>query len=272
MPEQKTVVITGASSGIGQATARLLAQHGYRVFGGVRNPRKASPIPGVTLAALDVTDDASVAAFTGLVLSEAGKIDVLINNAGVSLVGPVEQTTVAEAARVFDVNVFGPLRMIRAVLPPMRNARSGLIINISSVLGFLPAPFMGIYASSKHALEGMSESLDHEIRDYNVRVILVEPAFTNTNLDVNATITEAPMGVYAEQAHATMQTVLAQIKSAPAPDFVAQKVLAALSTPYRMRQPAGGQATLLSRLRRFVPAKAFDKSLRKTFGFPKGAS
>ncbi|WP_454702873.1 oxidoreductase [Agrobacterium burrii] len=269
MAEQKVIVITGASSGIGEATARLLAQKGYRVFGGARDPNRAKSIPGVKFGAVDVTDDASVSSFIDWVLSEAGRIDVLINNAGVSLVGPVENTTPAEAGRVFDVNVLGPLRMIRAALPSMRAARSGLIINISSVLGFLPAPFMGIYASSKHALEGMSESLDHEIRDFNVRVILMEPTFTNTNLDVNAAHTEAPLGVYAQQAEATIQTVQAQIKSAPAPTLVAAKILAAIEGPYKMRQPVGGQATLLSRLRSFMPAKAVDGSLRKTFGFGK---
>lgn len=269
MPEQKVVVITGASSGIGEATARLLAQNGYRVFGGARDPKRAKSIPGVAFGALDVTDDASVTNFVNWVLSTAGRIDVLINNAGVSLVGPVENTSVAEAAKVFDVNVFGPLRMIRAALPSMRRARSGLIINISSVLGFLPAPFMGIYASTKHALEGMSESLDHEIRDFNVRVILMEPTFTNTNLDVNAATTEAPLGDYAHQADATTKTVLAQIKAAPPPTVVAEKILGALNGPYRMRQPVGGQATLLSRLRRFMPAKAVDGGLRKTFGLRK---
>lgn len=269
MPEQKVVVITGASSGIGGATARLLAQNGYRVFGGARDPGRLPAVPGVTFGRLDVTDDESVDKFVGWVLAEAGRIDVLINNAGVSLVGPVENTSVAEAGKVFDVNVFGPLRMIRAVLPSMRSARSGLIVNISSVLGFLPAPFMGIYASTKHALEGLSESLDHEIRDFNVRVVLMQPTFTNTNLDVNAANTEAPLGVYTDQVEATIKTVVAQIKSAPAPTLVAEKILVALKSPYKMRQPVGGEATLLSRLRRFMPAKAVDGSLRKTFGFRK---
>ncbi len=139
MAQGKVVAITGASSGIGAATARLLAQRGYRVFAGVRNPDSVSPIPGVTFGALDVTSDDQVASFVDWVLAEAGRIDVLVNNAGVSLVGPVENTSVTEAAKVFDVNVFGPLRMIRATLPAMRSARSGLIINVSSVLGFLPA-------------------------------------------------------------------------------------------------------------------------------------
>jgi NAD(P)-dependent dehydrogenase (short-subunit alcohol dehydrogenase family) len=268
--QQKVVVITGASSGIGEATARLLGQKGYRVYGGARDPSRAKQSPGVRFGALDVTSDESVASFIAWVLAETGKIDVLVNNAGLSLVGPVENTSVNEAAKLFDVNVFGPLRMIRAVLPSMRNARNGLIINISSVLGFLPAPFMGLYASSKHAIEGLSESLDHEVRDFNVRVVLIQPTFTNTNLDVNAATTEAPLGVYARQAEATTKTVLAQIKSAPSPTIVADKILAAIEGPYKMRQPVGGQATLLSRLRRFMPAKAVDSSLRKTFGFGKG--
>ncbi len=269
MPKQKVVVITGASSGIGAATARLLAQNGYSVFGGARDPTRVEAIPGVTFAPLDVTDDTSVQRFIDGVLAEAGQIDILINNAGVSLIGPVEQTTIAEATKVFDVNIFGPLRMIQAVLPSMRAARHGLIINISSVLGFLPAPFMGIYASSKHALEGLSESLDHEIRDFNIRVVLVEPSFTSTNLDVNAANTAAPLGDYASQAATTNKAIVAQIKSAPPPAIVAEKILAVLSGPYRLRRPAGRQAMVLSWLRRFMPAKAVDDGLRKTFGFSK---
>ncbi|MBB5666140.1 NAD(P)-dependent dehydrogenase (short-subunit alcohol dehydrogenase family) [Rhizobium leguminosarum] len=272
MSQNKVVVITGASSGIGEATARLLVQHGFQVFGGVRNPQRVNAIPGVRYGTADVTDDASVSNFVQWVLSEAGKIDILINNAGVSLVGPVENTSPAEAQTVFDANVFGPLRMIRAALPSMRAARSGLIINISSVLGFLPAPFMGLYASSKHALEGLSESLDHEIREFNVRVVLIEPTFTNTKLDVNAAQTAAPLGAYAAQADATIKAVQAQIKTAPSAVTVAEKILAAINGPYKMRQPAGGQATLLSRLRRFMPANAVDSSLRKTFGFGKRAA
>ncbi|MCV9998620.1 oxidoreductase [Pararhizobium sp. YC-54] len=267
MSNRKVVVITGASSGIGAASARLLSQNGFQVFGGARDLSRAPAIPGVRFGTVDVTDEISVSQFVEWVLSEAGRIDVLVNNAGVSLVGPIENTSTSEAQSVFDTNLFGPLRMIRAALPSMRAARSGIIINMSSVLGFLPAPFMGIYASSKHALEGLSESLDHEIREYNVRVVLIEPTFTNTNLDVNAKHTGSPLGVYASQAMATTKTIEAQIKAAPPPEIVANQILAAINGPYRLRQPAGGQAKLLSRLRRFMPALAVDASLRKTFGF-----
>ena len=161
-PRQKVVLITGASTGIGRATAKLLASKGYQVYGGVRSPERVEPLPGVELVRVDVRDDASIAAGVEAVLRNAGQIDVLVNNAGYNLVGAVEETSIEQAQALFDTNVFGVLRMMRAVLPAMRRERSGLIINVSSVLGFLPAPFMGLYASSKHAVEGLSESLDHE--------------------------------------------------------------------------------------------------------------
>ncbi|OCP36153.1 oxidoreductase [Ensifer sp. LC163] len=267
MAGQKVIVVTGASSGIGEATARHLAKAGHIVYGGARKQGMSS-VPGLKYGVVDVTNDASVASFIDGVLSEAGRIDVLINNAGVSLIGPIENTSPEEAAAVFDTNVLGPLRLTRRVLPAMRAKQSGLIINVSSVLGFLPAPFMGIYAASKHALEGMSESLDHEIREFGVRVVLLEPTFTNTKLDVNAVHTAAPLGVYATQFQATVNTVQTQIKSAPSPQFVAEKIANVIEGPYRLRRPVGREATLLARLRRFMPAKV-DGSLRKTFGFAK---
>lgn len=269
MAGQKVVVVTGASSGIGEATANHLAKAGHLVYGGARK-QGTSSVPGVKRGVVDVTDDASVASFVDWVLSDAGRIDVLVNNAGVSLIGPIENTSPEEAAAVFDTNVLGPLRLTRGVLPAMRTRRSGLIINVSSVLGFLPAPFMGIYAASKHALEGMSESLDHEVRDFGVRVVLLEPTFTNTKLDVNAVHAVAPLGEYATQFQATINAVQSQIKSAPSPQFVAEKIASVINGPYRLRQPVGSEATLLARLRRFMPAKAVDSSLRKTFGFAKG--
>ena len=148
MSRDKIVVVTGASSGIGQATVRLLSQNGFKVFAGSRNPDKSGPVPGVEYGRLDVDNGESVKQFVDWVLSRSGRIDVVVNNAGVSLVGPVEGTSDDEAKALFETNLFGPLRMIRAVLPAMRQQNSGLIVNVSSVLGFLPAPYMGLYASS----------------------------------------------------------------------------------------------------------------------------
>ncbi|RKP49758.1 oxidoreductase [Pararobbsia silviterrae] len=264
--KQKVVLITGASSGIGDATARALAGAGYRVFGGVRAPGATSAIPGVEFVEMDVKDDDSVRSAVDDVLKRAGRIDVLVNNAGVSLVGPVEATSDAEVAALFDVNVFGVLRVVRAVLPSMRREKSGLIVNISSVLGFLPAPFMGLYASSKHALEGLSESLDHEVRGFGVRVMLVEPSFTRTKLDINATRTASVITDYETALHASVDAVQQQVSNAPPPDSVAKSILATVEGTYRLRRPADGRAKLLTFLRRFAPAPQVDKSLRKAFG------
>ena len=144
-----------------------------------------------------------LAAGVDAVLRKAGRIDVLVNNAGYNLVGAVEETSIEQAQALFDTNVFGVLRMMRAVLPSMRRERSGLIINVSSVLGFLPAPFMGLYASSKHAVEGLSESLDHEVRGLGIRVTLVEPSFTNTPFETNSQRAADPIEAYSEQSGRT---------------------------------------------------------------------
>lgn len=262
---QKVVLITGVSSGIGRATAELLARRGYRVFGGVRSPEKATAIKDVTFVRIDVRDEASVKAGVESVLQRAGKIDVLINNAGYSIVGAVEETSPEEAQALFDTNVFGVLRMSRAVLPAMRAQGSGRIINISSVLGFLPAPFMGLYAASKHAVEGLSESLDHEVRNFGIRVVLIQPSFTRTGLDSNAAQTALRINVYVDQFKRTIAAIKTTIKSAPEPEKVAERILLAIEKPYRMRRPADGKAALLSKLRRFMPAGPVDKSLRKEF-------
>ena len=124
---------------------------------------------------LDVTDDASVAGAVREVLERSGRIDVLVNNAGIGSSGASEESSVAQDQIVFDVNVFGLIRMTKAVLPHMRAQRSGRVINMSSVGGFAPQPFMASYVASKHAVEGYSESVDHEVREHGVRVLLVEP-------------------------------------------------------------------------------------------------
>jgi NAD(P)-dependent dehydrogenase (short-subunit alcohol dehydrogenase family) len=260
----RVVLITGASSGIGRATAELLAGRGYRVFGGVRAPATAGPLASVELVPLDVRDGASVKACVEAVRSRAGRIDVLINNAGVNLVGAVEETSISQAQALFDTNVIGVLRMIQAVLPDMRRQCAGLIINISSILGFLPAPFMGVYASTKHAIEGLSESVDHEVRAFGIRVVLIEPYYTRTSLDANAAQAESQIDAYAPQRRRTAAAITRNTNTAPEPKIVAQEVLRAIEGPYRMRRPIG-QAALLSWLRRLLPAWLFEPSLRKAF-------
>jgi NAD(P)-dependent dehydrogenase (short-subunit alcohol dehydrogenase family) len=261
----RVVLITGASSGIGRATAELIATRGHRVFGGVRAPATTRPLAGVELVPLDVRDEASAKACVDEVRSRAGRIDVLINNAGVNLVGAVEETSISQAQALFDTNVIGVLRMVQAVLPDMRRQGAGLIVNISSILGLIPAPYMGVYGSTKHALEGLSDSLDHEVREFGVRVVLIEPYYIRTNLDASAAQAERRIDAYAAQRHRTAAVITRDTNAAPEPKLVAEEVLRAIEGRYRMRRPVG-QAALLSRLRRLLPARLFEPSLRKAFG------
>jgi NAD(P)-dependent dehydrogenase (short-subunit alcohol dehydrogenase family) len=265
MIDQKVVLITGASSGIGRAMAELLASRSYRVFGTARNPDHVTAVEGVELMPLGVRDDASVAARVETVLGRAGRIDVLVNNAGYAVVGAVEETSPSEAQALFDTNVFGVLRMVRAVLPAMRRQGSGTIVNTSSVLGFLPGPFMGLYASSKHALEGLSESLDHEVRGFGIRVVLVEPNFTKTQIGANAIHARQKIEAYAGTSRQVSDAIVTKIQGASGPETVAAEIVRAIERPHRMRRPVGFEALLVSRLRRFMPAGPVDRSVRQAF-------
>src|SRR5215831_409165 len=207
MIEDKIVLDQGVSSGIGRETAQLLAERGARVFGTVRDFRRNGDLPEVELVHTDLTDDASVRDGVKSVFEKAGKIDILINNADYRLTGALEETSVEEAQEQFDTNFFGALRVTQAVLPAMRRQRSGRIVNISSALGFLPAPFMGIYGASKYALEGYTETLDHEVRIFGIRAVLVEPVFTKTEIDKKKKVAQHVIDAYTEQKERTKTAI-----------------------------------------------------------------
>ncbi|MCQ4143359.1 oxidoreductase [Vogesella sp. AC12] len=266
MKNQTVVVITGVSSGIGRATAEQFSQRGCRVFGTVRNTAKAQAIPGVALIEMDIRDDASIQRGIQIVIDQAKRIDVLVNSAGVTLLGAMEETSIVEAQTLFDTNLFGLLRTTKAVLPYMRAQRSGRIVNVSSVLGFLPAPYMALYSASKHAVEGLSETLDHEVRQFGIRVALVEPSFTKTNLDLNAPQTASRIPDYDAELGVVTQAIQNNVQKAPDPDGVAATIVDAALGTWKMRHTPKGEASLLARLRRFMPAGPVEKGLRKTFG------
>jgi len=261
-------IVTGASGGIGEASAQALHAAGYRVFGTSRRS-PATRAPGIEYLACDVTSDESVKVAVDEVLSKAGRIDLLVNNAGVGLVGGAEESSVEQAKSLFDVNLFGLIRMTKAVLPTMRGQRAGRIVNLSSVMGLIPAPFMALYAASKHAVEGYSESLDHEVRSSGVRVVLVEPAYTRTSFEGNVYRADQQLDVY-QSARANAEGVLRDgMKTADTPELVASAVVKASTeaNPHR-RYAAGRTARQVSLLRRFVPESAFDRSLRKQMRLP----
>src|SRR5204862_7092621 len=182
----RVALVTGASSGIGEAAARALVGAGFAVYGTSRRATPGEKRGDVVFLPLDVTADESVGGAVREVLDRSGRIDVLVNNAGLGVAGAGEESSVEQARALFETNLFGSIRMTRAVLPHMREQGSGRIINVSSVLGLVPAPFMALYSATKHAIEGYSESLDHEVREHGVRVLLVEPGYTNTAFDTNA--------------------------------------------------------------------------------------
>jgi NAD(P)-dependent dehydrogenase (short-subunit alcohol dehydrogenase family) len=261
-------IVTGASGGIGEATARALHAAGYRVFGTYRRP-PATRSPGIEYLACDVTSDGSVSAAVAEVVTKAGRIDLLVNNAGVGLLAGAEESSLEQAKSLFDVNLFGVIRMTKAVLPTMRRHGYGRIVNISSVMGLIPAPFMALYAASKHALEGYSESLDHEIRGSGVRVVLVEPAYTRTSFEGNVYQADQQLEIYRPVRSNAEAAFRDAMKNADAPELVASAVVkAATAATPRPRYTAGRMARQVSLLRRFVPEAAFDKSLRKQMRLP----
>ena len=264
----RTAIVTGASSGIGRASAETLARAGFIVFGTSRRPASNGP-DGVTMLTCDVTEDASVNALVSSVLSKTGRIDVLINNAGVGLLGGAEESSIAQVQALFDVNLFGVMRVTNAVLPSMRERRQGRIINISSVLGLIPAPYSAHYAATKHALEGYSESLDHEIRTFGIRLALIEPAYTRSVFYQNSLEPDAKLKEYDQARANTHALIEAVMPKADLPEIVAEVVFQAASAQHlRRRYTAGKVARQISILRRFAPVQMFDKSMRKQMRLP----
>jgi len=241
----------------------LLAERGARVFGTVRDPKSARPIHGVEIIRMDVTDDASVSAAVQGVVRLAGPVQILVNNAGYSLTGALEETSLTEARQQFETNFFGVLRVTNAVLPGMRQAGYGRIVNISSLVGFIPAPYMGIYAASKHAVEGYTWTLDHEVREFGVRAVLVEPAYTKSKITQNEKTAQTALKEYAVQRQRMREAVQKGIEHGDEPLLVAEAVLRSLTMKSpRLRYPVG-KAVLLGRLLRFIPACVFDRAIRR---------
>jgi short-subunit dehydrogenase len=214
---------------------------------------------------LDVTSDESVEAVVKELIRQEGSIDLLVNNAGFGVApAGAEESSIEQAKAIFETNFFGLIRMTRAVVPHMRSQGSGRIINIGSVLGFLPMPYGALYAATKHAVEGYSESLDHELRTRGVRVSVVEPAYTKTRFDANFLAPDSKLDEYRE-IRALLDRVLKDVMAtAEEPAVVAEVVLKAASAARpKLRYTAGGLANRLRLLRRFAPAGLVDAGIRK---------
>lgn len=264
---KRVALVTGASSGIGQATAHKLIAAGYKVYGtsrrGDQSGQRAFP-----LLALDVTDDTSVKAAIDELLQLEGRIDLLVNNAGFGL-GPAaaEESSIDQVRALFETNVLGVVRVSNAVLPTMRKQGHGRILNVGSGLGIIPAPFNAHYSATKHAIEGYSESLDHEVRGFGVRVAVIQPGVTRTAFDVRATPADQPLATYDASREMYLVAFEGAMRAADSPESVADTIVLAANdhTPL-LRYPSGKVARQGAFARRFLPRSFFDKVLHKQFG------
>ena len=257
-------LVTGASSGIGQASAERLAKAGYKVYGTSRRGAQVGQ-RSFAMLSLDVTTDKSVEGAVKELIRLEGRIDLLVNNAGFGVApAGAEESSMEQAKAIFETNFFGLVRMTRAVVPHMRRKGSGRIINIGSVLGFLPMPYGALYAATKHAVEGYSESLDHELRTRGIRVSVIEPAYTKTQFDANFLAPDSKLDEYRE-VRALLDKVLKEVMAtADEPTVVADVVLeAAVADHPKLRYAAGRLANRLRLLRRFAPVALVDAGIRK---------
>jgi NAD(P)-dependent dehydrogenase (short-subunit alcohol dehydrogenase family) len=263
---QRVVLITGASSGVGQSTARLLSQRGYRVFGTSRNPATAEPVHTVEMLSLDVRANDSVTSCVETVLSRGGGLDVLVNNAGHELAGALEELSLDEARAQFETNFFCTMRMVNAVLPFMRQQKRGHIINVSSLSGLSAIPFLGIYSASKFALEGYTEALRHEVKPFNIRVSMSEVGFLKTPMMSHRQVGASRIPEYEPWRERALSAIRAYEEKGPGPEAVAALLLAIISSRVpRLRYPMGLQAKSVVRLRRLLPAGMFEMGVRRTF-------
>lgn len=255
------VLITGCSTGIGRAAAGELTRRGHAVVATARRPETLGDLDAAARLALDVDDDASVAA----ALAEAGPLDALVNNAGWGVNGPVEKVPLADVRRMFETNFFGAVRMIQAVLPAMRERGAGVIVNVSSVAGRVAGPLGGFYAASKFALEAVSEALHLEAGHFGIRVSIIEPGFFDTGFRGNSTRhgTDAPP--YDELDRLWTGTDAKLVGGdRPGPEAVAVAIADAVEgADTALRRPVGKDAELVTGARRRMDDAEFEAAMRK---------
>ncbi|WP_328989360.1 oxidoreductase [Kribbella sp. NBC_01245] len=275
---EKVALVTGASSGIGEATALALRQAGFIVYGAARRIDRMAGLAeqGVRVLAMDVTDDASAQAGVARILAEAGRIDVLVNNAGYGSYGAVEDVPLDEARAQFEVNVFGAARLMQLVLPAMRAQRSGKIVNVSSMGGKIHTPLGGWYHSSKFALEGLSDCVRVEVAPFGIDVVVVEPGAIETEWGGIAAgqLTKASGdGAYAAQAEAMAAAMTVErtgLMRPSAPTVIGDTIRTAVSANRpRTRYASGAGAKPLLLMRRVLSDRLFDRLISRATGAPR---
>lgn len=265
MANRQVVLITGASSGIGKATAGILAKAGYCVFGTSRNP-SSNEGNGFGMLELDVCSDDSVKTCFEQLMNKAGRLDILINNAGAGFRGAIEESGLEETWSVFEVNFFGLLRTTKLALPIMRRQGGGLIINISSIVGRVAAPYSGIYSASKFAVEGYTEALRYEVAQFGIKVSLVEPGVIVTNFNAAAPYSREEIPAYNRLRRQTKERIGGAYGTSPGPEIVARAIYRIIrSKKPRLRYLVGRDAKVAARGKRWLPFFWFEKAARRVF-------
>ena len=275
---KKVAVVTGSSSGIGLETSLLLAKNGFYTYVTMRNLDKSKAITNLKqkeklsleILQLDVTADESVKETINKITNEQERIDVLVNNAGYALVGPFEELSIEEFKEQYETNVFGVIRVTQAVLPIMRRQRYGTIVNISSIAGKIGFPLTSAYASSKFALEGLSESIAYEIEQFGIKVILIEPGVIktnfNNNLKIGKRVTIDSNSPYVEMTQKRISRFKPRFESGSPPIEVAKVILKAITSENQseLRYLVGNDAFKLMEIRNNISDKEFGKIVIKS--------
>jgi NAD(P)-dependent dehydrogenase (short-subunit alcohol dehydrogenase family) len=266
MSSRPVVLITGASSGFGYLASELFVRADYRVFGTSRRADGSVPA-GVEHVTLDVSSEDSVRTCVDHIAREAGRVDVLVNNAGVLHVGPAEECSIDEARRLFETNFFGVARMTHALLPLMREQKSGRIIIVGSLAGLVAVPGEAFYGASKFALEGYGEALSYEVAPFGISVSIIEPGFFKTNIGSATMRGTQVIPAYDGMRAALDRAVATSIETAPDPLQVARLMMrvAQTRTP-RLRYRVGSDAIWVPWLKRLLPHSVFAKAIARRFG------
>jgi len=268
----KVILVTGASSGIGLAIAQVLAEKGHRVFGTSRQDPSVFSENPFEMIRMDVRDETSVRKAFDDIKQRAGKLDVVVNNAGLGIIGPVESVTDKEARAIFDTNVFGVLNVCRHSIPFLRESGGGHIINITSIAGMMGLPFRGIYSSSKFAVEGFTESLSQEVRQFGIRVCMIEPGDFRTNINDTRMVASSVHPTYGDQSNRIHSQVNKEVSHAPTPEVIGHLIAGIIDDPspsLRYRAANLFQRFSLT-LKRLLPDRWFETLIMNYYQMKRG--
>lgn len=273
----RVVLITGASSGMGKVTAEYLAGKGYKVYGVgrsfkklVNRPKEENNLYKPVEIYMDITDDESVKEVVKYILEKEGKIDVLFNNAGMGIAGAIEDTSMEEAKLIFETNFFGMLRVCKEVLPIMRKQKQGYIINTSSIMGVMGLPFQGFYSATKFAIEGFTETLSYETKEFGIKVVAIEPGDFATGFTANRKrAANSSSSAYSEKFNRNMEIIEKDENGGCAPILFAKLVERVISNPSpKVRYLVGYKMQKLAvRLKKVLPHKTFEKMIMGYYKF-----